>query len=120
MAGFRGVLARGDIGAAQETEFARCDIRIAEGLCTPPECRGEQHRCAKPGSHSHQNRKTFGPDLFRLRRQRRLMPALERQTRQLGLVDGEDPFLEANGGRYQSLWTANSWRIRSVWTPRRG
>ena len=55
MAGFRGVLARGDIGAAQETEFARCDIGIADSLCTPPECCGEQHRCAKPGSHSRQN-----------------------------------------------------------------
>jgi hypothetical protein len=48
MAGFRGVLARGDIGAAQETEFARCDIGIADGLCTSPGCCGEQRRWAKP------------------------------------------------------------------------
>jgi hypothetical protein len=32
MAGVRSVLARGNIRAAQETEFARSDIGIAEGL----------------------------------------------------------------------------------------
>jgi hypothetical protein len=30
-------------------------VDLVDSLCTPPECCGEQHRCAKPGSHSRQN-----------------------------------------------------------------